>query len=64
VADDLARQMAGAHVRTGLGDNPVEVDGSQPTNEQLVQRVVELAEELGREVATPKEGLAIFDNAA
>jgi uncharacterized protein (DUF849 family) len=47
-----------------LGDNPVEVDGSQPTNEQLVQRVVELAEELGREVATPKEALAIFDKAA
>ena len=52
---------AGAHVRTGLGDNPVDVDGSRPTNVELVRRVVELADELGRDVATPKEALAIFD---
>jgi 3-keto-5-aminohexanoate cleavage enzyme len=52
---------AGGHVRTGLGDNPVEPDGSKPTNEELVRRVSELADELGRNLATPKEAVAIFD---
>jgi uncharacterized protein (DUF849 family) len=53
--------QTGAHVRTGLGDNPVDVDGARPTNAQLVRQVMDLASELGREVATPKEALDILD---
>jgi 3-keto-5-aminohexanoate cleavage enzyme len=51
---------SGAHVRTGLGDHPVEDDGSTPTNEALVRRVVALAEEAGRAVTTPAEAAAIL----
>jgi len=50
----------GAHVRVGLGDNPVEADGSQPTNAELVRRVVDLAAAAGREPATPSEALTIL----
>jgi uncharacterized protein (DUF849 family) len=50
----------GAHVRTGLGDNPVATDGSTPTNEELVRRVVALADEVGREVATPSDAMALL----
>jgi len=50
----------GAHVRTGLGDHPVATDGSTPTNEQLVRRVVALADDAGRGVATPAEARAIL----
>ena len=39
----------------------MDVDGARPTNEQLVRRVTDLAGELGREVATPKEALDILD---
>jgi len=49
---------SGAHVRTGLGDHPVDVDGSTPTNEAMVRRVVELADAAGRAVATPAEAAA------
>jgi 3-keto-5-aminohexanoate cleavage enzyme len=51
---------AGAHVRTGLGDNPVEEDGSTPTNEAQVRRVAALAEAAGRALATPAEAAAIL----
>ncbi len=59
---DMARLAIrrGAHVRVGLGDNPVEADGSRPTNAALVARVVELAAEHGREPATPAEALTIL----
>lgn len=50
----------GAHVRVGLGDNPVEADGSRPTNAELVHRVVELAAAAGREPATPAEALTVL----
>jgi len=53
--------QTGAHVRTGLGDNPVDVDGARPTNEELVRRVADLASELGRDLATPKQALDILD---
>ncbi len=55
---------AGAHVRTGLGDHPVEDDGSTPTNEELVRRVVGLAEEIGRDVATPAQARQILASTA
>jgi 3-keto-5-aminohexanoate cleavage enzyme len=51
---------SGAHVRTGLGDHPVEPDGSTPTNEAMVRRVVELAADAGRDVATPGEAAAVL----
>ena len=50
----------GAHVRVGLGDNPVEADGSRPTNAELVRRMVDLAADAGREPATPAEALTIL----
>jgi 3-keto-5-aminohexanoate cleavage enzyme len=50
----------GAHVRVGLGDNPVEADGSQLTNAELVSRIVAMAAEQGREIATPAEALTIL----
>ena len=45
--------LEGGHVRTGLEDNLRYGPGQWATNEQLVARVVRLAGELGREVATP-----------
>jgi uncharacterized protein (DUF849 family) len=50
----------GAHVRVGLGDNPVEADGSQLTNAELVTRIVEMAAAAGREIATPAQALTIL----
>ncbi len=50
----------GAHVRTGLGDHPVEEDGSTPTNADQVRRVAALAAAAGRPLATPTEALAIL----
>jgi 3-keto-5-aminohexanoate cleavage enzyme len=45
--------LAGGHVRTGLEDNLLYRRGERATNEQLVARVVRLAAELERPVATP-----------
>lgn len=45
--------LAGGHVRTGLEDNLFYRRGDPATNERLVQRVVRLAAELDRPVATP-----------
>ena len=45
----------GAHVRTGLEDVLVMPDGTQATNEKLVQQVVNIAKAVGREMATPDE---------
>ena len=39
----------------------VEAGGARLTNEELVRRVVLIADELNRELATPKEALAILD---
>jgi len=48
--------MLGGHVRTGLEDN-VELAPGRPaaSNAELVEWVVRLAHDLGREVATPAE---------
>ena len=45
----------GGHVRTGLEDNRYLGPGQLATNEQLVERVVRIARECGREVATPTQ---------
>ena len=50
----------GGHVRTGLGDNPVEPDGSIITNAAHVARIVDIARQAGRETATPEEAVAIM----
>jgi uncharacterized protein (DUF849 family) len=50
----------GAHVRVGLGDNPVEPDGSRLSNPEMVQRIVEMAADSGRQPATPAEARAIL----
>ena len=44
----------GGHVRTGVGDNPL-FDGKIMTNAEQVARVVEMAEAVGRGIATPAE---------
>ncbi len=45
---------SGGHVRTGLGDNAL-IEGKRMTNAEQVERVVELAARMGREIATPAE---------
>lgn len=48
--------LLGGHVRTGLEDNVYYRKGELATgNAQLVERVVRLSRELGREIATPAE---------
>jgi 3-keto-5-aminohexanoate cleavage enzyme len=50
----------GVHVRVGLEDNIYYSKGRLATNEDLVARVVRLAGELGRPVATPDEARQIL----
>ena len=47
--------LAGGHVRTGLEDNLWYGRGDRATNGRLVERVVRLAAELRRPVATPDQ---------
>lgn len=51
----------GGHVRVGWEDNPYLEDGTPAaTNALLVEKIVRIARELGREVATPAEARAII----
>jgi 3-keto-5-aminohexanoate cleavage enzyme len=50
----------GGHVRVGLEDNLYYSKGRLARNEELVARVVRIAEELGRSVATPDEARRIL----
>jgi len=52
--------LMGGHVRVGLEDNIYYTRGVKATNEMLVARIVRLANELGREVATPDEARRIL----
>lgn len=52
--------ILGGHVRVGLEDNIFYSKGVPASNEMLVARVVRLARELGREVATPDEARRIL----
>lgn len=52
--------LAGGHVRTGLEDNLMYRRGERASNEQLVSRVVRLAGELERPVATPQQARQIL----
>lgn len=50
----------GGHVSIGLGDHPYSELG-MPTNAELIRRVVAIAHECGREVATPAEAWQILN---
>jgi 3-keto-5-aminohexanoate cleavage enzyme len=53
---NLIALAAGAHLRTGLEDNLYYAHGQPATgNAQLVERVVRLAQEVGRPVASPAD---------
>lgn len=47
--------IMGGHVRAGLEDNIYSQRGVLATNVQLVEKVVRLAHEFEREIATPDE---------
>jgi 3-keto-5-aminohexanoate cleavage enzyme len=51
----MAALAMGGHVRVGLEDNIYYSKGRLASNEELVARVVRLASELGRPVATPAQ---------
>lgn len=50
----------GGHVRVGLEDNIYYTKGVLASNVQLVERIVRIAKELGREIATPDEARQIL----
>lgn len=52
--------LMGGHVRVGLEDNIYYRKGELASNERLVERVVRLAGEFGREVARPDEARRIL----
>ncbi|MEW6673644.1 MAG: 3-keto-5-aminohexanoate cleavage protein [Thermodesulfobacteriota bacterium] len=55
-----AAVVLGGHVRVGLEDNLFLPDGLPASNPGLVERVVNIAREIGREIATPEEARAIL----
>ncbi|SFM72666.1 3-keto-5-aminohexanoate cleavage protein [Thermodesulforhabdus norvegica] len=52
--------VMGGHVRVGLEDNLYMPDGSLASNPGLVEKVVRIAREVGRDIATPDEARAIL----
>lgn len=52
--------VMGGHVRVGLEDSITMPDGSLATNPALVEKVVRIAREIGREIATPEEAREIL----
>lgn len=52
--------LLGGHVRVGLEDNLYYAKGVLASNEMLVERIVHIATELGREIASPNEARAIL----
>lgn len=52
--------LAGGHVRTGLEDNLWYARGERASNAMLVQRIVRLAGELQRPVASPEQARTIL----
>lgn len=53
--------LMGGHVRVGLEDNIYYRRGELATNEQLVERIVRLSTELGRDIANPTEARKILN---
>lgn len=52
--------LLGGHVRVGLEDNIYYSKGVLATNRQLVERIVRISREIGREIATPDEARRIL----
>ena len=52
--------IMGGHVRVGLEDNLKMPDGSPASNPLLVEKVVRIAKEVGRPIATPEEARSIL----
>jgi 3-keto-5-aminohexanoate cleavage enzyme len=52
--------IMGGHVRVGLEDNLQMSDGSPASNLLLVEKVVRIAAEVGREIATPEEARSML----
>jgi 3-keto-5-aminohexanoate cleavage enzyme len=50
----------GGHVRVGLEDNLYMPDGPLASNPLLVEKIVRIAREIGREIATPDEARSIL----
>jgi len=50
----------GGHVRVGLEDNLFLPDGSPASNPLLVEKIVRIAREIGREIATPDEARSML----
>ena len=50
----------GGHVRVGLEDNLYLPDGSPASNPKLVEKVVAIAKEIGREIAGPDEARTLL----
>ncbi|MGH2549466.1 MAG: 3-keto-5-aminohexanoate cleavage protein, partial [Thermomicrobiales bacterium] len=58
---NLAAMAMGGHVRTGLEDNIYYHKGQlADSNAQLIERVVRIAAEVGRPIASPAETRAIL----
>jgi 3-keto-5-aminohexanoate cleavage enzyme len=55
-----AAMVMGGHVRVGLEDNLYMPDGSHASNPLLVKKIVRIAREVGREIATPDEARSIL----
>lgn len=58
---NLMAVLTGGHVRVGLEDNIYYRRGEPASNERLVERIVRLAGELGREIASPDEARRILN---
>jgi 3-keto-5-aminohexanoate cleavage enzyme len=50
----------GGHVRVGLEDNLYLPDGSHASNPLLVEKIVRIAHEIGREIASPDEARSML----
>lgn len=50
----------GGHVRVGLEDNLYMPDGSPASNPLLTEKIVRIAREIGRDIATPDEARSIL----
>jgi 3-keto-5-aminohexanoate cleavage enzyme len=55
-----AAVVMGGHVRVGLEDNLFMPDGSPASNPRLVEKVVAIAREVGRDIASPDEARTIL----
>ena len=53
--------LLGGHVRVGMEDNPFLSPGEYAqSNAQLVEKIVRISRELGREIATPDEARSMI----